>query len=259
MNTQTDLEQVRAKFRDAGVQLRMPGGPFVVGVRDRAVLQMDIRKTRQGGVPREEVWLWPGEAEVKVLGVERRLRQLVLRVRESERTFAVRSWDADSRTWLTRRERVPGEERRFLVGMDERHLFFARVPKRTHHVREAHELLMPTRVHAAWRRGLDVKRQGEFFFIPVSDRERALIKSHLVRAGAAHKGRLVPVRKGQVLQTDRKGHFARQHLLIGIEQFACGDVVHQDHRTLVLSDWHRVEMNAESQVRVRQGHARWVD
>ena len=146
--------------------------------------------------------IWPGarDNEIEVLSFDAPLRQLVLRVKEARRRFFQ---VVQKDPWLRRAEveerarasggRVisetrndlrlelwtPSEERRFLCGMDDLHLFVAQVEEGDT-VAQAHESLKPRSVREAetlWPGR--IQRQGEWFFLPLSADEEERLASHL--------------------------------------------------------------------------------
>lgn len=56
--------------------------------------------------------------------------------------------------------------RYFLCSMDEREYFIAELPRACKSVEAAFEMLKPLKVRKAEQSGIDVKRQGEWFFLP---------------------------------------------------------------------------------------------
>ena len=67
---------------------------------------------------------------------------------------------------------TPEARRHFLAGMDEQHLFIARLPRGTSTVWGAHQALKPDLVTAAERGAFEPTiRQGEWFFVSLRPRE----------------------------------------------------------------------------------------
>jgi hypothetical protein len=61
---------------------------------------------------------------------------------------------------------LSGTDAHFLLGVDEEHPFVVRVSGRPQTVKETFDWLMPKRVKEAIARGLNVSRQGDWYFIP---------------------------------------------------------------------------------------------
>jgi len=85
----------------------------------------------------------------------------------------------------TRDEQLPVYEytsqyRYFLCSMDEREYFVAELPRACKSVEAAFEMLKPLKVRKAEKSGINVKRQGEWFFlphIPAGKEARAMYKA----------------------------------------------------------------------------------
>ena len=211
--------------------------------------------------------------ELKVVDAQPRLRHLLLMSRQND------------------------EKHKFLCGHDERHWFVAAVPERAAvaNVKTAFEALQPPAVkHELNRRKVKRKnrnrrrndafvRQGEWFFIPVGEREfpemlvlrneplrRGRGKPHvceeLVRVG----GELVyvsPQYSNGLTQAQYQKLINRKPKLRNLQWitqrrnpgvFVRGRVRHADHKTIVLRDWHEVLMNTETQS-VAMRHVAFID
>jgi hypothetical protein len=240
------IENLVRGFERANVPLKVTDAPFVRGVDSDRIVQMDVR--REGKA--ENVFLYPGlHNELVVTGTDAAERQLVLRVREAARKFTEQRWDKKQRIFRTVERRTTPALRRFLVGMDEAHLFVAQLTTKAETVEQAHEGLRP----AVLRERPEKFRQGEWFFVPITPDEReqigktsyrffernARIGRHLSRRGRSHNAeQLVQLRQGA-----------------GPAEFVRGRVRHPDHATLELETWMRVFMNTED----RSVGASWVD
>jgi len=263
MSDKPDLRILEAQFQRAGVPLRLARAGFVGGVRSSDIVQMDIRRTRRRNRVREEVVLWPGkDSDLRVLGCDPGRRQLVLLVHEPERTFVERQQGRGGPRDIVRK--TSAERRRFLVGMDERHLFIAPLATRATSVRDAHEQLRPANVTAALQRGERVVRQGEWFFVPPTEAERRAIDLHAMRYGIEHRVRVGPpwLRGRPHVASERLRFESRQvvgrHEVAIQHEFVRGRILHPDHKVVVLKDWMRVEMNTEARGPT-QRFSQWVD
>jgi hypothetical protein len=257
------------EFDRAGLRLELTGAPIVDA--DRNIFQMDISRARG----REQYRMWTGAEtnRVRVTDVDRFRRQLVLLVQEGERMFvelvSKRSLTRDEvkarmgrgarlvretrDNWIV--ERVTTSAlRRFLCGMDERHLFIAQVEGGTT-VRDAHRLLKPEVVRDAERSHAGrLLRQGEWFFVPLNRVEQRTLAVEL-------EVRPWIVRKGESLGGNGHPHEAEESVWMDAGQvYARGAIRHRDHRTLVLPDWRRVHLNAEvRQSAVGTSGIYWID
>ena len=134
-------------------------------------------------------------------------------------------WDVTIPVTCTARAR----NQSLLVGMDETHLFVSALPQNVTSVTDAHELLRP-----ATARKDGTIRQGEFFFVPVSERlSTALhkkisdVRHRALEPGSSHWGHVVI-------------HGAHRYAIGVITDLRAGR-----HEPLVLPDWHDVVRNRE--------------
>jgi hypothetical protein len=257
-----ELRTLAAQFARARIPLRLATAGFVRGVDDQHIVQMDVQRIAKQGRTREEVVIWPGDAtEMRVLGIDAQLQQLVLLVHEPPRSFAEHRQEPGGRHINTLRH-TPGFRRRFLVGMDERHLFIAPLATPATTVRDAHEQLQPPVVVEARQRGRRVRRQGEWFFLGVTAEERAAITAHIEHHGVEHGVGLGWMgRSGRPHLAAERIHIERRderHRLLESCEYARGRIVHPDHHSLHLRDWMRVERNTEDQSG-GPGASRWID
>ena len=175
---------------------------------------------------------------------------------------------------------------RFLCGHDEREWFVAAVPDAVSTISDAMESLKPEAVQAAQARaGLDgkqrqrrrnraFKRQGEWFFIPVTDElihETSVLKNEpisrsggkphwvqfLSREGGTrvyvcsrHTNGLTEKNYRQLIQREPKAKGWGWNVRVANPRvFAKGEIRHPDHKTVVLHGWHEVLMNREDKSR----------
>lgn len=159
----------------------------------------------------------------------------------------------------------------FLFDVDRRELkheifnaFLVKLPVSVNSIAEAYESLKPTAVVAAENAGLDIKRQGEFFFIPVNDTaletqlssydNKTYTQRIELRAGPnrpnyasgiqMRNGDAVPVPQGE----DRWQR-ARENNTVASEYFVKGKVEHsgREHAALILKGWYRAVANTASE------------
>lgn len=129
----------------------------------------------------------------------------------------------------------------FLSGFDETGrgfgggYFFSHLPRKASTIEEAFALLRPKPVQEADQAGIEVKRQGDIFAIPVEVQTRKLTK------------RGSRVKFGQLLKTN---HFATEIIVTKTETYARGFLHHRpglreaDHRPIKLGKmWHRIFRN----------------
>lgn len=257
------MDALERRFHAAGLVSKVLPAPL--GRGDHRIFQLDIQRANKG--QRYGIWRGDGENRAEVVGLDPRLRQLVLFVEEPVRAFrqvvnvpnaharrarleAARQAGAkvvaqDERS-LTLELLTTARKRHLLLGMDEAHLFIAQLPRPVSSVQKAHEVLRPEAV--AGRK--DVIRQGEWFFVPASPGEQQLL-------GGA------PVRRNIDLGSAGRPHLTDEVVRVEREKevllFARGRVRHVEHRTLELRRWMRVHKNTEIRNDFRDLGITWID
>ena len=232
------------RFARAGVPLRLARTPHefdrrLIVPQPDALFMVDVRRDRTRRGPREFILLHHGSrVEVSALAVDRHLRQLVLGVNEPETKLVTLEWNEGLRKSIPVQHVVPASSRRFLIGMDERHLFVCPLQQKASSVHEAHQKLMPPAVQRALRLG--PKRQGEWFFVPVQNSEvLEKITAEVALMGATRRRGIGGESRG------RRAHVADEQLRLGEDTFVRGRVRHPDHHVLELRGWHRLYRNTE--------------
>lgn len=173
---------------------------------DRGAFLMDIRRDKG-----EVFVIRPGRAEVQVLNVDAGRRQAVLFVHEDAGRVSFDRYDYRRRGYVTVTEDVAESRRHFLVGMDERHLFVASLPKAVSTVKAAHETLAPESVLRRKANREKFVRQGEWFFAKVEDGEALKSIERVVRKQGTLKKTALGAHLGQ-----RRGrpHIADERVLV---------------------------------------------
>eukprot|EP00762_Andalucia_godoyi_P003979 ANDGO_05729.mRNA.1 hypothetical protein CAOG_03840 len=250
---------------------------------------MDIRKEKSKGKNEfaQKFVIHPGGASIDIVDTDAALRQLILKVNEGEEgvpsfiTFETRQWNSTTRKFMTRmnKQEVQASSRRFLIGMDELHCFFAELPKnsRCDTIKHAHEALRPKEL----RNTSEYKRQGEWFLVPVHDSQllqklETIVSSHARRAEVLSSSVNTRALDGANTSTSAyyrntglrggagkwpgKGrpHVCSEVLHWNQMEFCRGSLQHPDHRTRSLSNWHRVFRNTEEATADVKGQS-WVD
>jgi hypothetical protein len=310
-------EHLVRRFADAGVQLVLSDRPIVGGLSGRgatSIVQIDIGRRVNGSRRHEWFRIFPGDDEnrIQVVGVDKKIGQLVLMVHEPPREFwedvphaRIRDYDTSSPDWLATlaknlqvrvgdlspnvgkrgvlfnvrvRRRSPSNKRHFLLGLDERQLFIAQLTKAVSTVREAHASLKRPELILAEGKVGRVTRQGEWFFVPTTEEERAVFEADIARnkikveravpIGPFHSGQ---VRGPKVRQGRGNPHTVDELIVVpGLpvpgspwavrarEIFIRGRVRHVDHATVKFSQWVKVILNNEANAGQASGVG-WVD
>ncbi len=257
-----NANHIQSKFAMLGARLKVSAVPEGRMIGDYAV---DIQEDGHGEFYELRVTEpMRNRLDVNVLQTDKRDRHLLLFIRPPE-----------------------GKPARFLCGHDEREWFVAAVPGGASSVVQAKEALKPLAIRARQaqvqvptrlrnrRKNAAFRRQGEWFFAPVSPTERNEIndkfilrneplrrgagKPHIVeqicRAGGEvvyvclHRPNGVSEEQYRKLLQNRPGaaHWGWRAMRRNMRVYARGAVRHPDHATITLPDWHRVAMNTESE------------
>lgn len=221
------------------------------------VFQMTIKtrrdERRKPKVEYFEIFYGDKENDIRVIDLNKKLRQVLLLVHEPRRKFTIKDRD-----WQTGKERsrvhvTPDWQRTYLAGLDQTHLFIAELPRRVATVEAAHAILKP----AIAKCNPATKRQGEWFFIPVTSDEEHLIEGPDIIIDHV---KAIP-------GNSRNQHVAEE--LVKIDKvnskepdvFVRGKITHVDHKALVLKRWYRVERNTERRTATPRGISTlgWID
>lgn len=246
-------DSLSRRFAEARLPLHLTEAPLTRTSEE--IVQIDISRVAR---PRSELFrLYRGAQSnrVDVLGIDRGERQLVLLVHEPRRAFEVRlsrSARLEPGTRVLRREgrqviveqHTQDRKRHFLCGMDEAHLFIAELPRGVSSVPLAREALRAPEVpssHAIG--GQPIRRQGEWFFLPLSTSQVTAIEA-LARAGVVRRD--IGIAQAAGLGRAGRPHVADE-VYVDLRRviFVRGHVRHPDHKTIELREWTRVVPNRE--------------
>ena len=258
MNEQEAKQLVEEIAERADVRVRFENPGFS---SDENVLQMDV--VNRDHAQRQAIRLWPGNANVKILNADKRLKQALISVREDVygTTVFVPTGDlteaqarkkyGDRFVWyglkdIEIKKDVDRRERRFLLGKDESYYFISQVRGRPKTVAEAHEKLLPQHL----RGRDDVVRQGEWLLVPASNEELARItrewpspEEDMDLSHAYNEAHLSGYNRLDLVESGHRGE-----LVIETSDnrfYVRGSVTHDRHKTLHFKEWTRVEHNTE--------------
>ena len=140
----------------------------------------------------------------------------------------------------------------YLCSLDEGRYFVSKLRHKVKSVARSFEMLKPRKVREVEKEGVNVTRQGEWFFIPTSNSP-----SDLAKKTGLSKTKLVKLAKASALpreNSDSNLHVVK-HLKLKGKTYAWGSVYHRDpftkrasgeHRTITLGDLvHEVYKNTE--------------
>jgi hypothetical protein len=297
-------EHLKSSFERAGLKLDIAKDPFVRGLGMENVFALDIRR-KVKGVARTEYFLcYPGHEDnvAVVADVDVKIGQLVLSVKEPKHEFwestpkssyriksAIKKYGTDWKrhiligaatkdediredknfVWL--RHNTPEARRHFLMGLDERQLFMAQLPRPCSTVKQAHESMKsPTVVLAEGKQLGRTYRQGEWFFLNLTPEEQVALDKYLKSTLAVT---LKKVNIGQYAgRTGGKPHMAEELVRLPApklahgfsvrqrdEVFVRGYVRHPDHETLKIGQWRKVILNQEGGNNRPSLGGTWID
>jgi hypothetical protein len=262
-----DKRNIEAAFARANVPLEITTGSLnrrlVKGGAE--IVQLDIGNRRG----KETILMnLPEDGDVRVLGGDSDHQQVVVMVKEPEREFVERFWNRVTAKTEDRTRKTPGATRRFLMGMDEQHLFIAQLSESSNatSVKQAHETLRPRTVPKGRKaKKQKVRRTGEWFLIPATLSEIAQVEDHIKVYGVRKK---VGIGTGNGRRLAGRPHVVTESVLVGKvgfvrTEFVRGRILHPEHKVVKLKTWHKVQMNTEDRAVVSPAAprriSRWVD
>ncbi|MFW9875898.1 MAG: hypothetical protein ACFFG0_22580 [Candidatus Thorarchaeota archaeon] len=255
--------ELEKKFSQANLPVQIFDNPKDAGFNrgfgsnNTDIFQMSIREI--DGI--EYFILCTGKSnEVNIIDVNKEERQVILELLEPEREFTRYEWIKGKRHEII--DTTPPELRKYLIGHDEISLFMCELPStESNTVKEAHEELKPRRVKKLKR--ANIKRQGEWFFVPISKSEKAILHRGMIIYNKQIEGSAGKPHMASEIVYIRNRSEARLSTIERLShQFVRGSITHPDHFPLELRKWHRVYRNLEVQRRGSNGisiiHG-WID
>ncbi|MFX1256782.1 MAG: hypothetical protein ACFFAN_02905 [Promethearchaeota archaeon] len=258
------MQDIKKWFDKARVPLKIERNPININsfsVNNQDIFQMTVAI---GGKKRKKEYfrIFPGheENDIRVIDTDSKLQQVILLVHEPSREYTIRMWDPEKRERVYKKQRAPNYLRKYLMGMDESHLFIAELPNNLgpiNKIKDAHKSLKPDLIVKRGKDNNRIKRQGEWFFIPATPSELEKINENI---------NLIEKKKplGTNSWRSRNSHIADQIIKIKDEQYVKGKVSHIEHKTLKLHEWFKVVRNNEARTSVVLGNTiyngvKWID
>jgi len=250
-------EMIVGQFAEAGIELRLVSRPTEFST-DRAAVEkdlqnflMDIRTKLRG----QHIIIYPGvNTRFEVVDINRELHQLILVVQEPERimkvTRKVFRHKLGQYINVTNTVTSPSEERTFLIGMDDGHLFACRLKENAVTVTQAHKSLKPAVIK---KRGDNYFRQGEWFFVRAGGLMNFPERRHKHRRGFE----VMP--EGKLTIGRGRPHIAQEAITIDKRTYVRGEIKHPDHKTLYFNEWYQVFSNNEKREIVVARGLTWFD
>lgn len=242
------MQDIVKYFTKANLKLALTDKPIAnIGTGGRDIFQMTI----DAGKP-ERFRLFRGkDTDIRVLDYCPTKEQVLLFVKEPKRRFTETHYDYSQAKNVTT-ERVTNENiRKYLMGMDERHLFISELPDRKiNKIEDAVRALKPFDIKdRKKRKDQKIFRQGEWFFVTATAEELEDINKNI---------KLV-MHKEAIPNLDRrfgKAHTAENLLVIKDKIFVKGKIRHADHKTKEFFNWQRVFRNTE---KINTNTIGWID
>lgn len=240
------MQDLRLWFEKAGLTIKVSKEPLhfmSLAVNNIDIFQMSI-ETRGKKRKREyfKIYLGHYDNEIRVIDADSKKQQVILLVNEPEREYMTRQWDHKKRDWVYEIQKAPGYLRKYLAGFDEQHLFIAELPNDKgiiNRVKDAHEILKPPLVTKKEKNTNRIKRQGEWFFIPITKKKYDLINENL---------NFIRKKKRISIRWRINPHIADEIIRIDEIAYVRGKIYHAEHHTLKLHGWFRVARNAEARL-----------
>ncbi len=259
------MQDLKKWFDRARVPAKIEKEPLssmTLSVNNNDIFQMTIDTRGKNGRKREYFRIYYGhpENDIRVIDTDSKNQQVILLVNEPEREYRARIWDGKKHDWKYVTRKNSGFLRKYLMGMDESHLFIAELPKNlgvVNKIKDAHKVLKPDAVLENEKDTNRIKRQGEWFFIPATPAEIMIIEdnSNLIEK---------KMQLGINSWRGKNSHIADLLINIRGDQFATEKISHIEHKTLKLHGWFRVVRNNEARSSAISGNqifngVKWVD
>ena len=239
MNTEDTKFSLLAHFKETGLPLSTTTSRNTWG-SNVPIVRLSINER-----PTEHFMVDVGDEKnrVEVLSIDKNFRQLILLVKEPKREYTIPRADNEGKI-IQIKEHTDPTERRYLMGLDEKHLFISGLPKEdVNTVAEAHQALKHRAVIEAEKQGREIKRQGEYFFVLLTAREQEELMVKM------EKDKRILCKRDKLSRNRQRPHFVRRLIRMRRKRkiYAQGTVTHEQHEPLILPTWHRVYRNRETE------------
>ena len=157
----------------------VPKGATTINYEDETEVVRIVWKPRSRKIWNSDEWHCTQETETRKTGKKyvsywHKPGACIFKQKQTTRKVRHYLWKPHARdrdVYYERSEQIPVYDykkhlRYFLCSMDEREYFIAELPRACKTVKAAFEMLKPLKVRKAEQSGINVKRQGEWFFLP---------------------------------------------------------------------------------------------
>ena len=259
------MQDLNEWFGKAGLDLQIISNPITTrqfSVNNRDIFQMSINTKGKKKKEYFQLFLGHEENDIRVIDADSKNQQVILFVKEPARDYEVKIWNGKEQKYDYEIQTTVDFIRKYLMGMDESHLFIAELPVGLgpiNKIKDAHRVLKPETVIIKERDTGRIKRQGEWFFIPTTTEEMNEI-SRNQEEGIPPIDKKVRIGGGWT----GNAHIADQHIINDYGTFVRGKICHVEHKTIKLHDWYIVERNTEGRVQKTDSNfitdrIKWVD
>lgn len=246
------MQDLKQKFAEIGLKIKIAASD-AANISNTDIFQLSINNEGQANNYKEYYTLSPGKDNyIEVTSIDKTKHQLVMHVQEPKRVFYENTYDPIKKVYFKEKHTTPENLRKYLLGKDERHLFITEY-NGISNVKNAHENLKPAIVQAAEIHKLKIVRQGEWFFVEPTLKQKETIEKEL-KSPLVLLFKKIPV---NYLRPKGNPHIADELLRIKSKDefftYVRGHIRHIQHKTITLPGWMSVYKNTEI------GSANWVD
>ncbi len=236
------MQDLKVWFEKARLPVEIENSPLFsrnLSVNNSDIFQMNI--SLKGKRPKKEYFrIYHGHEgnDVRIINADSKYQQVILLVNEPEREYTVRTWSRKKNDYIYEKQNAPGYLRKYLCGLDESHLFIAELPNNfgpINKVKDAHRVLKPKIVAKKEKSLGKIKRQGEWFFIPVNAEEQARID----------KISNLYWKNERIGPFGGNPHIAEKLFELDEDFFISGKISHVEHKTVRLNGWFKAVKNME--------------
>lgn len=236
-------------FDSIDIKLKLVNRPSLFNTKKASIsantkcFLMDLRRNKD-----EDIIIFPGvDTKLEIISIDQDSRKVLIKINEPVRdevvTMKVRDRKKTNKyVVVTTAQHTYAEQRIFLIGKDEGHLFISPIKDVFRTVKEAYESLKPEELKD--KTNNYYRRQGEWIFIPINYN--------------------IPMSQfcSTILPLSLRIGSGRSHIVT--ESFTCfgityvrGNVTNPNYKTLILKKWHRYICNLKLKNNING--LTWVD
>ncbi len=180
------MQNLKIWFEKAGLPIKIERNPISKGVfasisnPNTFQLTIDSHKSKNTGQYEEYFRMYMGceDNDVRVIDYDAKKQQMLLLIKEYPNRDTTNIGNSAKEEHNVIKAKTPEFMSKYLMGKDESHLFISELPSDLgliNKVKDAHRILKPEYVKNKEKNCNRIKRQGEWFFIPIDSKEQTLI------------------------------------------------------------------------------------